>query len=81
MRTYGITEIQNRPSLLKQMQIAEIVDRRAGKRLGFFIANKYEKYIKKAIDAIEKEEKIRKLQRLKAHQDMEFLEAGVDDGL
>jgi len=81
MRTYGITEIQNKPSLLKQMQIAEIVDRRAGKRLGFFIASKYEKYIEKAIDAIEKEEKIRKLKRLKAHQDMEFLEAGVDDGL
>jgi restriction endonuclease len=81
MRIYGITEIQNKPSLLKSMELAEIVDKRAGKRLGFFISNKYEKFIENIIKEIEKEEKINKLKRLKKHQDIEFLEAGIDDGL
>ena len=81
MRIYGITEIQNKPSLLKSMELAEIVDKRAGKRLGFFISSKYEKFIEKVIKEIEKEEKINKLKRLKKYQDIEFLEAGIDDGL
>jgi len=81
MTTYGVTAIQNRPSLLKEMDIAQIVDKRAHKSLGYFISAKYEKYIESAIKEIERAEKIEKLQKLKAHQDMEFLEIGVDDGL
>ena len=41
MLTYGITEIQSKPSLIKSMTVGEIVDRRAHKTLGFFIAAKY----------------------------------------
>jgi len=81
MKTYGITEIQNRPSLLKTGELIEIVDKRVGKRLGFFISSRYEKFIKEAIENIEKNEKIKKLKRLKKHQDIEFLESGVDDGI
>ncbi len=81
MVKYGITEIQNKPSLLKSMELAEIVDKRAGKSLGVFISKKYERYIADTIKKIEKEEKLKKLQRLKKHQDIEFLEVGVDDGL
>ena len=29
MLTYGVTDIQNKPSLIKAMDVAEIVDRRA----------------------------------------------------
>ena len=81
MTTYGITTIQNKPSLLKEMDIAKIIDKRAHKNLGYFISAKYEKYISGVIQEIEKVEKIEKLKKLKAHQDMEFLELGVDDGL
>lgn len=81
MTTYGVTAIQNKPSLLKDMTIGEIVDKRANKSLGFFISAKYEKLIKPAMDAIERDEKLKKLKKIKAHQDMEFCELGVDDGL
>ena len=29
MLTYGVTDIQNKPSLIKMMDVAEIIDRRA----------------------------------------------------
>lgn len=66
MITYGVTAIQNKPSLLKEMVLGEIVDKRAHKKL---------------IQTIEQEEKMAKLNRLKHHQDIDFLELGVDDGL
>ena len=49
--------------------------------LGYFISSKYEKQIKPIVDEIEKEEKLLKLKKLKAHQDLEFVEVGVDDGI
>jgi len=81
MLTYGITEIQSKPSLIKSMTVGEIVDRRAHKSLGFFIAAKYEVYIKEALERIEREEKLLKLKKIKNSTDWEFLESGVDDGL
>ncbi len=81
MLTYGITEIQSKPSLIKSMTVAEIVDRRAHKSLGFFIAAKYEEYIKDAIKQIEREEKLLKLKKIKNSTDWEFLESDIDDGL
>jgi len=81
MQIYGISEIQQKPSLIKQMGLGEIVDRRAHKTLGYFISSKYEEYIHAALEKIEKEEKLAKLKILKAHQDLEFCEVGVDDGL
>ena len=81
MLTYGITEIQNKPSLIKSMTVGEIVDRRAHKSLGFFIAAKYEEYIKDAIKQIEREEKLLKLKKIKNSTDWEFLESDIDDGL
>ena len=81
MLIYDVTSIQNKPSLLKEMDLAKIIDKRAHKDLGYFISSKYEKYIKDIIEKIEKEEKIKKLKKLKKHQDIEFLELGVDDGL
>lgn len=81
MQSYGITEIQSKPSLIKGMTIGKIIDRRAHKSLGFFIAAKYEKYIEEAIHKIEHEEKIRKLNKIRKSTDWEFLESAVDDGL
>jgi hypothetical protein len=81
MLRYGITDIQTKPSLIKSMNIGEIVDKRAHSTLGYFISAKYESYIKPIIEKIEKEEKLLKLKRLKEHQDLEFVEIGVDDGL
>ena len=81
MQTFGITEIQNKPSLIKTMTVGEIIDKRAHKSLGFFIAAKYEKHIKDAIKQIEREEKLQKLKKIKKTTDWEFLESGVDDGL
>ena len=81
MTTYGVTDIQNKPSLIKAMDIAEIIDRRKHTTLGYFISSKYEKQIRPLIEKIDKEEKIAKLNKLKQHQDLEFAELGVDDGI
>ena len=81
MLTYGITEIQNKPSLIKSMSLGEIVDRRAHKSLGFFFAAKYEDYIKEAMERIEREEKLLKLKKIKNSTDWEFMESSIDDGL
>lgn len=81
MTTYGITDIQTKPSIIKDMEVGKIVDKRANKTIGFFISSKYENMIKPIIKKIDKEEKIAKLKILKKHQDMEFTETGVNDGL
>lgn len=81
MLSYGITDIQSKPSLIKSMDIGMIVDKRAHTTLGYFISTKYESYIRPIIDRIDREEKLAKLRRLQAHQDLEFAELGVDDGL
>ncbi len=81
MMILGVTAIQNKPSLLKDTMLGEIVDKRANKSLGYFISSKYAALIKPAIEEIEKKEKLEKLHKLKANQDVEFCELGVDDGL
>ena len=81
MHTYGITDIQTKPSLIKAMDIGAIVDKRKHITLGYYISAKYENYILPIIEKIDKEEKLSKLKRLKEHQDLEFTELGVDDGL
>ena len=81
MTTYGVTDIQNKPSIIKAMDIAEIIDRRKHTTLGYFISSKYEKQIRPLIEKIDREEKLAKLNKLKQHQDLEFVEIGVDDGI
>ena len=81
MTTYGVTDIQNKPSLIKAMDIAEIIDRIKHITLGYFISSKYEKQIRPLIEKIDREEKLVKLNKLKLHQDLEFAELGVDDGI
>ena len=81
MIEYGITALQTKPSLFKEMTISKIVDKRKHESLGYFISSKYEEEISSVIAQIEKQEKIAKLKVLKKHQDLEFLEVGLDDGL
>ena len=81
MIEYGITALQTQPSLFKQMTISKIVDKRKHRDIGYFISSKYEDMISDVIKKIEHQEKIAKLQKLKQHQDLEFLEIGVDDGM
>ena len=81
MLSYGITDIQTKPSLIKQIDMGKIIDKRSHKTLGYFISSKYDELITPIIKQIEREKKIEKLKRLKAHQDLEFTEVGVDDGL
>lgn len=81
MLTYGVTDIQNKPSLMKMMDVAEIIDRRAHTTVGYFISSKYASFILPVIEKINREEKLAKLYKLKNHQDLEFVEIGVDDGI
>ena len=81
MVEYGVTALQMKPSLFKSMTISKIVDKRKHKSIGYFISSNYESMIAPVIKEIEKKEKIAKLKQLKQHQDLEFLEIGVDDGL
>jgi hypothetical protein len=81
MLEYGITALQTQPSLFKKMTISKIVDKRKQQDIGYFISAKYEDMILDVIKKIERKEKIEKLKILKQHQDLEFLEVGVDDGI
>jgi hypothetical protein len=81
MDSIGITALQSKPALFKTLLFSEIVDKREKRTLGYYISSKYEKYVKELIEKIEREEKIRKLHILKKHQDLEFCEIGVDDGI
>ena len=40
MLIYGITDIQNKPSLIKSIDFAQIVDKRKNITLGYFISSK-----------------------------------------
>jgi len=79
MTTYGVSDIQNKPSLLKAIDIAQIIDRRKNTTLGYFISSKYEKQIKPLIEKINRDEKLAKLKKLKKHQDLQIEELGIDD--
>jgi hypothetical protein len=81
MREIGITTLQNRPALLKEIALSAIVDKRAHKKVGYFISTKYESLLQDLLEEIERQERREKLERLKHYQDMEFLETGIDDGL
>lgn len=81
MVSYGVTDIQNKPSLMKAIDIGAIVDKRKHTTVGYFISAKYEEYILPIIEKIDKEEKLAKLKKLQKHQDLEFAELGVDDGV
>ncbi len=81
MLELGITTLQSKPKLFKQMTISKIVDKRKHQDIGYFISSKYENLILDVIKKIEHQEKIAKLKKLKHHQDLEFLEVGVDDGV
>jgi uncharacterized protein YkvS len=79
--SYGVKEIENSPSIIKNIDIGEIVDKKENIKLGYYISAKYENYLRPIIEKIDKEEKIKKLKILKKYQDLEFTEVGVDDGL
>ena len=76
MQEYGITTLQTKPSLFKDMTVSKIVDKRKQKDIGYFISTKYEGMIKDILKEIEKKERLEKLNKLKRHQDLEFLEVG-----
>jgi len=77
----GISEIQAKPSIFKELSISKIVDKRKHQDVGYFISSKYESFIENILKQIEKKEKISKLKKLKEYQDLEFLEVGVNDGI
>ncbi len=81
MLTYGVTDIQNKPSLIKAIDIAQIVDKKRQIAIGYFISSKYDNLIRPIVEKINREEKLAKLKKLKEHQDLEFAEVGVDDGI
>ena len=66
---------------MKAIDIGAIVDKRKHTTVGYFISAKYEEYILPIIEKIDKEEKLAKLKKLQKHQDLEFAELGVDDGV
>ena len=46
MQEYGITTLQTKPSLFKNMTISKIVDKRKQKDIGYFISARYEDMIR-----------------------------------
>jgi len=81
MLSFGISEIQSKPSLMKSITVAKIVDRRAHRDLGYFISEKYAAYLEDILKKIERDERIAKLEKIKAGTDWEFVESDLDDEL
>ena len=57
------------------------MDKHKHKTLRYRIYAKYEKGVLLPREKRDKKKKLIKLKRLKEHQDMEFAELGVDDGI
>ena len=81
MTELGISTLQSRPGILKELDLSKIVDRRKHQDVGYFISAKYGTLLEKVFREIERRERREKLQRLRGGEDLEFLESGVDDGL
>ena len=71
MIIYSISDIQSKPSILKDNDILSIFDKRKNIHIGYFISSKYDKHIIPLIDKIDRDEKLAKLKKLKKHQDLE----------
>jgi len=78
----SITQIQKKPSIFKNEEILDIVDKRDNKEIGIFIPKKYEKYFNLILKKIEKEEKLRILKKIKeVDDDMSSWDEVVGDGV
>jgi hypothetical protein len=81
MTECGITALQAKPSLLGQMGIARIVNKRSHRTLGYYISARYEERIAGILQQIEREEKLDKLRQIRALNETEWSETGVEDGI
>jgi len=52
MLSYGITDMQTKPSLIKKMDMGRIIDKRIHTTLGYYISAKYDKLITPIIEQI-----------------------------
>ena len=78
----SISEIQKKPSVFKNEEILDIVDKRDNKKIGIFIPKKYEKYFNLILKKIEKEEKLKILKKIKEiDDDMSSWDEVVGDGV
>ncbi|WP_187647457.1 hypothetical protein [Nitrosophilus labii] len=78
----SISQIQKKPSIFKNEEILDIVDKRDNKEIGIFIPKKYEKYFNLILEKIEKEEKLKILKKIKeVDDDMSSWDEVVGDGV
>jgi len=78
----SISQIQKKPSIFKNEEILDIVDKRDNKEIGIFIPKKYEKYFNLILKKIEKEEKLKILKKIKeVDDDMSSWDEVVGDGV
>jgi len=78
----SISQIQKKPSIFKNEEILDIVDKRDNKEIGIFIPKKYEKYFNLILKKIEKEEKLKILKKIKEVDDnMSSWDEVVGDGV
>ena len=78
----SISELQRHPSLLKQDEILDIIDKRDKRRVGVFIPSRYEGIVTELLERIKSQERLAKLRKLKNVDDgMEIWEETSGDGL
>lgn len=81
MTECGITALQAKPSLLSQTGIVRVVNKRSHRTLGYYISVRYEDKIAAILQQIEREEKLEKLRQIRALNETEWSEVGVEDGI
>ncbi len=77
----GMNELRKHPSLLKNGEIIELVDKKNEKRIGVFIPQKYSAIIEKVLKNIEKKRRQEILRTIKDLDDMREWDEVVGDGL
>jgi len=78
----SLSKLQEKPALLKQVKMADLIDKRAKKEIGLFISADYRDIINMVKKEISKKERLIAIKKIKDYDnDISFLEEGVNDAL
>jgi len=78
----SISELQRHPSLLKQNEVLDIIDKRDKTRVGVFIPKKYERLLEELLEKIERQKRAQKLKKIKSvDEGMDVWDEVSGDGL
>jgi len=81
MNSITLADLRKSVDLFSIDDVVSIVNGRKKEEIGYFVPKSLKVEFEKFTKELEKKRKISKLKRLREYSDLEFLEAGVDDGI